>query len=98
MVESRFRGEQPNVFERNKTLDDELNNIDRLKQMYESKVNSAGSRRAPNRSVERSSDGKHQSNEKHYLKPSNTPTFVKKYSDNGSNSSPRQLDLKRKES
>jgi len=48
MVESRFQGGtilQPfNTFEqayqtRNPTLEDELNNIDKLKQMYESKIN-----------------------------------------------------------
>lgn len=110
MVESRV-GVQPalhpftSIEQRNKTLEDELNNIDKLKQMYESKVNCSDglgyrSRNTAFRSLEKSSEGKNKSNEKHYLKPSNTPTFVKKYSDNNSSESPRdrQLDLKRKES
>ncbi|MBS1890129.1 MAG: hypothetical protein JST59_02465 [Actinobacteria bacterium] len=91
MVESRFQGGSAlppfNTFEqpyqmRNSTLEDELNNIDKLKQMYESKINNGDHRRSRGafRSIEKSSDGRSHSNEKHTLKPSNTPSFVKQYS------------------
>lgn len=109
MVESRFQGGAAlppfNTFEqayqtRNPTLEDELNNIDRLKQMYESKINNGEQRRSRNafRSIEKSSEGRSHSNEKHTLKPSNTPSFVKQYSSDENGCDSPQDNLKRRES